>query len=70
MKNYDTRVITVTDILGEGYDTRVIVPRGPCPKCKAKKIEVVGAQCNRYGKIYGSFRCDYCGASFGCQMDL
>jgi len=68
MQKYDTRVITAADFLAGGYDTRIVRPRTPCPRCRATRPEVIGAQCYRDGHIWGEFRCGQCGEIYGQPM--
>lgn len=57
--------ITECDLLAGGYTTRAIYPKHPCPKCRGNRPEVVGAQCYRDGRIFGEYRCRYCGEYYG-----
>ena len=60
--------ITAAELLGAGYDTRVLVPHRPCPKCSGNKPSVIGAQCLPNGHIFGEYQCGYCGEIYGMPM--
>ena len=68
MKRYDTRVITAHEALAGGYDTRVLRPDKPCPKCRGNKPLTIGAQCYPSGQVFGEYRCGYCGEIYGEPM--